>query len=155
MRHRERSMMLRGSCTRISVRKKGNKEGDNTQGKGNNTDDTSNTSKHDRHPRLPPFVFVSALCVFRLSPTRTCFCASYTLLVCVCVELTLERGEKLENMEEKAGELESHANMFQKNATKVKRHFFCQYIKVTMLIVGIVVVLGLVIGLSIWGKNKD
>ncbi len=37
------------------------------------------------------------------------------------IEMTLERGEKLEHMEEKAENLESHASMFQKNATKVKR----------------------------------
>ena len=68
--------------------------------------------------------------------------------------MSLERGEKLEHMEEKAENLENHASMFQRNATKVKRHFLCQYIKITLLIVGILLIIGLIIGLSIWSKNK-
>jgi hypothetical protein len=35
------------------------------------------------------------------------------------ISMALDRGEKLENMEEKAESLESHAATFQKNATKV------------------------------------
>ena len=35
-------------------------------------------------------------------------------------EMTLERGEKLEHMEDKAEALENQANMFSRNATKVK-----------------------------------
>ncbi len=115
------------------------------------------------------------------------------------IEMTLERGEKLEHMEEKAESLESHASMFQKNATKVKRmvrgktrwrlallalrsslrlsssslsfpslpfpsvllcvsfsfQFFCQYIKMTLLIIAILAIIGLIIGLTVWQKNKN
>jgi hypothetical protein len=81
-------------------------------------------------------------------------CDQFVCCTLCRAEMTLERGEKLENMEEKAEDLENHANLFQKNATKVKRHFLCQYIKITLLIVVILAIIGLIIGLTIWSKNK-
>ena len=56
--------------------------------------------------------------------------------------------------EEKAETLENHASLFQKNATKVKRHFCMQYVKLTILICVILAIIGLIVGLTIWSKNK-
>ena len=70
------------------------------------------------------------------------------------VELSLERGERLENMEEKAENLENHASQFSKNSTKVKRMFCAQYVKLSILIFVILAVIALIIGLSVWSKNK-
>lgn len=67
--------------------------------------------------------------------------------------MTLDRGEKLENLEEKSEVLENQANLFQRNATKVKRHFRWQYIKVTLLIIFVVLVIfGILFGI-IWSKT--
>jgi len=69
--------------------------------------------------------------------------------------MTLERGEKLEVMEEKAEDLENQSKRFQQRATQVKRHFFCQYIKLTILIVFILAVIATIIGVVIWQKTKS
>lgn len=63
----------------------------------------------------------------RSSQASSSACLSHTWLLpplrlycCVRSEMTLDRGEKLEEMEEKAEVLENNASLFQRNATKVK-----------------------------------
>lgn len=81
--------------------------------------------------------------------------ASVCLCMCLPAAMTLERGEKLEVMEEKAEDLENQSKRFQQRATQVKRHFFCQYIKLTILIVFILAVIATIIGVVVWQKTKS
>jgi len=71
------------------------------------------------------------------------------------IELSLDRGAKLDVMEEKAENLESQSRKFQQKSTAVKRHFCCQNIKMTIMLIVVIAIIALIIGLSIWSKNKN
>jgi vesicle-associated membrane protein 2 len=60
------------------------------------------------------------------------------------VEKVLERDQKLTDLQDKSDALESGAQRFSKNATKLKRKYWWQNMKM-MLILGLVVVIIIVI----------
>jgi len=70
------------------------------------------------------------------------------------IALSLDRGAKLEVMEEKAEDLENQSKKFQTHAVAVKRHFCWQYIKLTIIIFLIVAAIATIIGVSIY-KSKN
>lgn len=57
------------------------------------------------------------------------------------IALTIERGGKLEDLEVKTETLEQHAMEFSKNATEVKKFFCRQYIKYTICLALIVIII--------------
>jgi len=70
------------------------------------------------------------------------------------VDKTLENVEKLEDLEEKSANIENSAKIFEKNASNVKSVMRWKYIKMTLLIIGIVLLIFLVIFIPIIIKYK-
>jgi lipopolysaccharide/colanic/teichoic acid biosynthesis glycosyltransferase len=66
----------------------------------------------------------------------------------------LERGEKIEVLREKTKDMEEKAVVFRKNASKAKRFFWCQNMKMTLLLIFIVLaIIGIIIGLICGSGN--
>jgi len=58
------------------------------------------------------------------------------------INLVIERGEKLEDLEEKSLQLSKNSNIFYKKAKKVRRYMLCNDIKI---IVSVIIFLSLII----------
>lgn len=69
------------------------------------------------------------------------------------ISKTLERGERLEEMEEKADVLERSGREFHKNAVRLRRKFCMSYWRLTFLILVIIAIIIVVIVFAIKGKD--
>ena len=58
--------------------------------------------------------------------------------VSLAIDKTLERGDKLDDLEDKSGLMVEQAEVFQREATVVERHFWWQNMK-TKLLYGLVI----------------
>jgi hypothetical protein len=65
------------------------------------------------------------------------------------IDLILARGEKLESVEQKASELKDQSLTFKQGATNVKRRFWCQNMKLTLVIIFIVLAVLAILIISI------
>mmetsp|Transcript_13600 Transcript_13600/g.20527 ORF Transcript_13600/g.20527 Transcript_13600/m.20527 type:complete len:96 (+) Transcript_13600:139-426(+) len=63
------------------------------------------------------------------------------------IELAIDRGDKLEDLDDKAQGLSNEASIFNKRAKQTRRHFCLQKWKMIALIVFIVIILILIIWL--------
>lgn len=68
------------------------------------------------------------------------------------IEKTLQRGDKLNELDSKAEKLNAHASTFQKSSKKVNRKFCLQNAKWTILLVLIILI---ILALLIWYFVKD
>jgi len=66
----------------------------------------------------------------------------------------LARGEKLEDIQVKAETLENQSQTYEKKAKEVKDVMCWQSYRNLIIIFVILAIIGLVIGLSIWGATK-
>lgn len=51
------------------------------------------------------------------------------------IELIIERGEKIDNLEDKSQNLVDNASMFQKKAKRVRRKYWCMNLRNTAILV--------------------
>eukprot|EP00897_Mesotaenium_endlicherianum_P010603 jgi/Mesen1/9571/ME000065S08998 len=65
------------------------------------------------------------------------------------IDKVLQRGEKMESLVEKTDHLRDQAQNFQRQGQQIRRKMWYQNMKIKMVVIGILVVLGLVIWLSI------
>ena len=70
------------------------------------------------------------------------------------IEMTLERGEKLDHMVERTEQLNTSANMFRRNAKKLRSHLCMQNWKYKLGILSIVILFGLFLWLIISINNN-
>ena len=65
----------------------------------------------------------------------------------------LERGDKLEQLQDKSDKLMEAGNLFNKQAKKVERKMCCQKLRTNMMLIGIIVaiivILAIILGVSI------
>ncbi len=63
------------------------------------------------------------------------------------IEIAIERGDKLDDLDDKAQMLSNEASMFNKRAKKTRRHFCLQKWKMIALIAFIIIILIIIIWL--------
>ena len=66
------------------------------------------------------------------------------------VELVMNRGENLDNLERRTERLQDSGNMFQKSSKQVKSMFQCKNMKWTIFLIVFVCILLFLIGLAIY-----
>lgn len=71
------------------------------------------------------------------------------------IDKALARGEKLEDMEDKAAVLESQSHEFAKRSGQLKRKFCFQYYRLTFLILLVVAIAIVIIYYAVKGDKKD
>ena len=59
---------------------------------------------------------------------------------CIFVELIMDRGEKIDNLEGKSQGLVENASMFQKKAKRVRRKYWCANVRNTAILILIALV---------------
>ncbi|KAJ3429625.1 vamp (vesicle associated membrane protein) [Anaeramoeba flamelloides] len=64
------------------------------------------------------------------------------------IDKVIDRGEKLENLEERSTQLNENSYQFKKGATKLKRNMCMQNLKLTLIIAMIVIIIILIIVLA-------
>lgn len=69
------------------------------------------------------------------------------------IELVLERGEKIDNLEDKSQGLVDNASMFQKRAKRVRRKYWCMNLRNTAIMILIAVVVIWLISSFVCGFN--
>ena len=65
------------------------------------------------------------------------------------MEKVLQRGEKLEDLEKSANNLENHASIFQVTSKKVKKWAICKNRKWTLILIAVILVIIIIIALGI------
>jgi t-SNARE complex subunit (syntaxin) len=71
------------------------------------------------------------------------------------VELVMNRGENLDNLERRTERLQDSGNMFQKSSKQVKSMFQCKNMKWTIFLIVFVSILLFLIGLAIYLNVKN
>mmetsp|Transcript_70081 Transcript_70081/g.111463 ORF Transcript_70081/g.111463 Transcript_70081/m.111463 type:complete len:101 (+) Transcript_70081:95-397(+) len=71
------------------------------------------------------------------------------------IELAIDRGDKLDDLDDKAQNLSNEASIFNKRAKATRRHFCLQHWKMIALITFIVLILILIIVLIAAPKKSD
>lgn len=71
------------------------------------------------------------------------------------IDVVLERGEKIETLQEKTQQLEKDANTFQKISTKLKRSMCIKNAKMTAIIIAIFLIIFLIIFAIIYTNVKS
>eukprot|EP01083_Nonionella_stella_P071942 193624_1 len=56
------------------------------------------------------------------------------------IELATQRGEKLENLDDRANELQQNANLFNKSAKQARRRFWFRDLKASLLLIVLIII---------------
>jgi len=70
------------------------------------------------------------------------------------IEKAIQRGESLDEIQEKADSLEQNAYKYKINTSTIKNKMWCQKCKANLIIALIVIIVIIVIALIIWGATR-